>query len=141
MRLLALLLLLLASGCVTGAYSADATDEPIERARIEALQPGHDTLATCLDALGAPNHVFEYRAAEDGKAGVVLLWFWSGTAGWGVQVSSPGDLPGTLGFKRKLARLPGCVLWFGPDFVLERVRAGDVTDMVPDRVRPAFVDG
>ncbi len=139
-----LLLLLLATapapGCVSANYSSDAVDEPIAPATIAALRPGHDTLTTCLAALGAPNRVTEYLAAPDGKAGAVLLWYWQATAGWGVKGSGGRKGPGSLAIDMTIANLPGCMLWFGPDLVLERVHAGKVGEL-DQRVRPASIDG
>ena len=33
--------------------------------------------------------------------------------------------------------LPGCVLWFGPDLVLERWQRGTLGDLLPGRQRPS----
>jgi hypothetical protein len=129
------------AGCITGTYSHNYVDEPIATARLEALVPGRDTLSTCLAALGAPNEVVEYQAEPNGRAGMVLVWYWQQDAGWGLDVSMPGSVPGGLTFKRKRETLPGCVLWFGSDFVLQQWRAGSVSELLAERVRPAFVDG
>ena len=127
--------------CVSGNYEADSVDEPFVPEQLNALRAGHDTLATCLDALGAPNRVFEYRVAPDGTSGMALLWFCRGQVGWGVEVSSPTDeVPASVAFDSSDAHLPGCVLWFGSDLVLEMWRAGTVGDLLPRRVRPSVPD-
>src|SRR5204863_6948788 len=109
--------------------------------QLGALRPGHDTLATCLHALGAPNRVFEYRVEADGSSGMALLWYSRAEVGWGVDVSSPvEEAPASVAFDSSDASLPGCVLWFGKDLVLEMWRAGTVGDLLPRRVRPSVPD-
>lgn len=49
--------------------------------------------------------------------------------------------PGSLAFDRTIADVPGCVLWFGPWLVLERVHSGKVGDLEAHRVRPSLIDG
>jgi hypothetical protein len=134
------MLAVMATSCVTGEYARYSIDEPIAAERIDALQPGTDDLTTCLRALGAPHRAFEYRAAADGTAGVMLLWMWRDESGWGLQVSSPLDeAPVSFEFDRSYDDLPACALWFGADLRLERARLGSVRDLLPARVRPAVV--
>jgi hypothetical protein len=129
-------------GCVTGSFDRAVADEPIPAAVLATLQPGADTLATCLQRLGAPLRVVEYDVAADGSSGMALSWQWRDTAGWGLDVSSGDDaVPGSVSWDSESAELPGCVLWFGPDLVLERWHAGLVGDLRPGRRRPAAADG
>lgn len=124
-------------GCVTGSYDRETLDEPTPLARLEALHPGRDDLASCLQRLGAPHRVFEYRAGPDQEAGAALLWFWRDSSGLGIEVSSPSDqVPGSVRFDLSGTDLPGCMLWFGPDLVLERWQQGMVGDLLPGRARP-----
>ncbi len=124
------------SGCVTGSYSHASVDEPIAAERFAALQPGTSTLAGCLAELGAPNRVFEYAVAADGAAGMALLWFWRDASGWGIEVSGfTDDAPGSVSIDRLAAELPGGMLWFGSDLVLERWRLGKVGELAPARRR------
>lgn len=132
-----LLLLAALGGCVTGSYNHVVIDEPIDALTLATLQPGRDTLAACLARLGAPNHAFEYGIVADGSAGMALLWHWRDAAGWGLNVSSGDDnVPGRLSYDALTTELTGCMLWFGPDLVLERWRAGPVGELVPGRRRP-----
>jgi hypothetical protein len=136
----ALLALALAplAGCVTGSFERALVDEPIPAERLAALRPGADTLAACLERLGAPNQVFEYRVAPDGSAGMALLWFWRGASGWGIDVSGGDEAaPGSVSWDALATELPGCMLWFTPELVLERWRQGLVGDLAPERRRPA----
>ncbi len=137
-RAAAWLLPLACTACVTGSFDRVALDEPIASEAVAALQPGQDTLATCLQRLGAPIEVFEDRVAADGEAGMALLWYWRDEVGWGIDVSSGDDhVPGSMQWDARSAELPGCMLWFGPDLVLARVRSGRAGDLRPVRRRPA----
>lgn len=131
-------LLTAASACVRGTWSRRTVDEPVPPAVLAALRPGEHDLGACLAALGAPNRVFEYRVAPDGTAGMALLWYWQDQSGWGIDVSSgTDDAPGSFEYDESDAALPGCMLWFGPDLLLERWRSGPVGDLHPGRVRPS----
>ncbi len=136
-------LLLGAAGCVTGSFSRKSYDDPIGAQQLAALRPAADTLTSCLAALGAPNRVFEHGLRADGTAGMALLWCWRDASGWGLQVSvGTEDASGSLSIDRVSTDLPGCMLWFGPDLVLERWRSGLVGDLVPSRRRPTMaIDG
>ena len=124
-------------GCLSLAYERTTVGEPVADATLQALRPGRDSLADCLAALGAPELVYEHRTH-----GMALLWFWKETAGWDLEVSSPSDeVPASVALELRDAELPGCMLWFGPDLLLERWRAGTIGDLLRDRVRPTIVDG
>lgn len=136
----ALLCLLLLAACVSGDWSRAAVGEPMAAERLERLRAGVDTLDDCLAALGAPDRVFEHEVAPDGSSGMALVWFWRDEAGFGVDVSSGRDeIPGRFEFDYAGIDLPGCVLWFDRDLVLENWRRGLVGDLVPRRQRPAPV--
>lgn len=130
-------------GCVTGNYGHTSFDEPIADERVAALVPGQASLTDCLQTLGAPSRVFEYRVGPTGESGMALLWFWRDQAGWGLDASSGDDaIPGSVSFDAVATDLPGFVLWFGPDLRLERARKGTLGDLLPGRLRPsAVVDG
>jgi hypothetical protein len=135
------LLALVGGGCVSGSYSRASIDEPLPPGRLEALQAGRDDLQSCLRVLGAPHRVFEYRTERSGPCGAALLWFWRDSSGFGVELSSPSDnVPGSVRFDLSGTELPGCMLWFGPDLVLERWQQGLVGDLLP-RVRPGAATG
>ncbi len=141
-RWLAALAPLFAAGCVSGDWNRAGLGEPIARERLDALRRGTDTLGACLASLGAPERVFEHDVAPDGSSGVALLWYWRDEAGFGVEVSSGRDeVPGSLSFDFVGVDLPGCVLWFDRDLVLQEWRSGLVGDLLPRRVRPSGVDG
>ncbi len=133
------LLIAALAGCVSGDYARTTFDEPVVTARLELLRPRQDDLGRCLAMLGAPHRVFEYRVAPDLTAGMALLWYWREGRGFGIEVSSPSDdVPGSLSFDLDGLDLPGCMLWFGPDLVLEGWRSGRVGDLLAQRARPAW---
>jgi len=134
----ALLLATLAAGCVQGEYNRISVDEPLREELTAPLRPGVDTLGQCLVRLGAPHRVFEYRVGQDGMSGVALLWVWREAAGWGIEVSGGSEeASGSFSFNLADTELPGCVLWFGPDLVLERWQRGTLGDLLPGRQRPS----
>ena len=134
----AVLLATLAAGCVQGSYNRIAVDEPLRDEMVAPLQTGVDTLELCLARLGAPHRVFEYRVGQDGSSGVALLWLWREAAGWGIEVSGgTDDASGSFSFDLTDTTLPGCVLWFGPDLVLERWQRGTLGELLPGRQRPS----
>ena len=98
---------------------------------------GKDDLGACLAALGAPELVFEYRGN-----GAALLWTWRDVAGWSFHVSIPVIDRASARFQLDLTDTdqPGCMLWFGPDLVLESWRTGTLGEILPGRVRPAVVE-
>lgn len=122
------------SGCVNLTYTRVRKDEPLPESAVQALRAGQDDLGVCLGALGAPNVVLDHRGG-----GMALLWYWQDAAGFGLEVSSPSDqVPASMSFDFGTADLPGCMLWFGPDLVLERWRFGAISDLLRGRVRPAM---
>ena len=129
-----LAVLALLSGCVV--YVRSQRDEPLPLAALEDLAPGR-SLADCLAALGAPNQVFEH--AGDGAA---LLWSWSDTDDWSVDVSVPVYEQASASFDLDLTDTDqrGLVLWFGPDQRLERWQRGTLGDLLLRRVRPAAIE-
>lgn len=134
----AVLLATLAAGCVQGEYNRITVDEPLREEMVAPLRPGVDTLSQCLERLGAPHRVFEYRVGQDGSSGAALLWLWREAAGWGVEVSGGSDdASASFSFNLADTELPGCVLWFGPDLVLERWQRGTLGDLLPGRQRPS----
>jgi hypothetical protein len=130
--------LLVLTGCVQFAYQRVRFDAPVADGRLDALRPGADTLASCLASLGAPHRAFEYQVAPDRSSGMALLWYWKDARGWGLEFSSPSDdVPVSLDLSLLDDNLRGCMLWFTSDLVLERVRRGRVSDLLPARVRPS----
>ena len=133
--------LLAMASCVTGEYRQVNINEPVDRARLHALQPGKDDLESCLAALGAPVDVREYDVAKDRHSGMALIWFWTEQVGWGAKASSViKDTSVSFEFDWTGTDLPGCVLWFDRDLKLESYREGLVGDLLQRQRRPSPVD-
>ncbi len=123
------------SGCLT--YERTRIDEPVPEESLAVLVDGRSTLGECLQALGAPTAVIEYRG--DGMA---LVYSWQDEDQWGLEVSVPVSDQANLNFNFDLgaADRPGAVLWFGPDLLLERWRQGRLGELLSRRVRPAALE-
>ncbi|MGC6486798.1 MAG: hypothetical protein ACON4Z_04075 [Planctomycetota bacterium] len=131
-------------GCVRGSYSQVSVNEAVDLAALRALEAGRDDLATVLRQLGAPVDVREYRVGPDRSSGVALVYSWSRNYGWGLDISAPVGDDNSVSLELDFAGtdLPGCVLWFDRDLVLERWQEGLVGDLLRGRRRPApAVDG
>lgn len=127
--------------CVTGDYSQVSFNEPVDLQALRAMTPGEDNLSSVLAQLGAPVDVREYRVGPDRASGVALVYFWRRQYGWGLDISAPVYDDASVSFEMDFAGtdLPGCVLWFDQDLVLERWREGLVGDLLGVRRRPAPV--
>jgi hypothetical protein len=130
---LAPLLVLFCGSCITGGYYRQQVFEPIQPARIAALEPGKTTLAEALAAFGAPIFVWEWKGD-----GVALAWGWSDASRWGFSVSVPvGDNSANAFTWDSLANdLPGAVLFFGPDDVLLEAREGRLAQIRAETIQP-----
>ena len=123
--LLALALLL--QGCVNVYWEVEHVQEPITDGTLAKLEPGKDDLGRCLQVLGAPHFVWEYAGN-----GAALAWVSSDTSAWGFSVSYSIEwfAPTSFRWDQGFANLPGVVLWFGPDLVLERWKRGRMRDLI-----------
>lgn len=139
MRLALLLSLVASASCVRGRYRRVLLNEPVDQAAFAALRPGEDTLETCMRALGAPVQVVEHRVGPGRASGVALAYYWLDSSSWGVSVSPPRSSGVSYRFDSTGADLPGCVLWFDEQLLLERSSAGMVGAMLPRSRRPAPV--
>lgn len=131
-----LLLPLLLASCVSFTWSRDRRHEPPPEGAIETLVPGQSTLAECLEALGAPLYLWEYKG--DGAA---LAWGWTDENRKGVAVSIPlyEQTSASFSYDSGREKLRGAVLLFDRDLVLEQVREGWLRDLerTLGRRRPA----
>ncbi|MCA8975379.1 MAG: hypothetical protein KDC98_11710 [Planctomycetes bacterium] len=118
-------------------YMRYRVDEPVPPAALATLRPGQSALGECLEALGAPDRAFEYDCD-----GVALLWSWLDTHDWSFEVQVPVYDRVSADFQLDLSsdRRQGCLLWFGPDLVLERFRQGRIGELLPGRSRPSAVE-
>ncbi len=127
-------LLALGCGCITGGYNRQQLFSPVAHERVHSLEPGKTTLAEALAELGAPLFVWEWKG--DGAA---LAWGWSDAARWGLAVSVPvGDSNSATAFTwdSLASQLPGAVLLFGPDDVLQEAREGKLAEIRAETIQP-----
>ena len=88
---------------------------------------GRAVFLFCLQALGAPHFVWEYRGD-----GVALGWVWSDSSDWDLDASYAviSRAPGvSVSFDWDDADLPGAVLWFDANLQLLELRQGRMRDL------------
>jgi hypothetical protein len=124
----------LLAGCVSGQWTRARAHREVRLATLEGLAPGAE-LGACLDALGAPNDVWE---APDG--GAALAWWWVDARGWGLTASVPLHDSGSASATWMQADAPGrgVVLFFDDELRLARWRLGGLAGAAErGRRRPA----
>ncbi len=134
----ALCLSLLATSCVQFTYLGAYYDQPVEDAAFAGLVPGESSLQDCLDALGAPHVVQEYRVH-----GMSMAWGWTDEVGWGADVSYGFDespLAASFSWDSVDRFVAGLVLFFDAELKLETVRRGSLADILPQRRPPASIE-
>jgi hypothetical protein len=117
---------LLLSGCVSFAWTRESRFEPIPKGALEGLEAGRTTFTECLQRLGAPLYVWEYKV--DGAA---IAWGSSDEDAKRFAVSIPTGIRyrPSLSYGEIDAKLRGAVLFFDRDLVLERVEKGCLRDL------------
>lgn len=114
--------------------------EPIEPTATAPLGEAKAELQTCLDALGAPNMVWE------SPRGLTLAYAWMDKSAWTFNVQVWGldpNIDGRTVFRYSTAdnEYDGVVLVFDDDLKLRIVRHGLLADITRDlQRRPAFID-
>ncbi len=126
----------LASGCVTFGWERKLRDVPHSADSTDELRPGEASLSQCLDRLGAPLYVWEYK-----RDGMALAWGWldSEEKGFAVSVPVAEQLSASFSYDRIDARMRGIVLLFDEDLTLEFAQRGYLRDLslAHARRRPA----
>ncbi len=117
---------LLLSGCVSFVWTRERRFEPIPKGALEDLEAGRTTFTQCLERLGAPLYVWEYKV--DGAA---IAWGSSDEDAKTIAVSIPIGIRyrPSLTYGDIDAELRGAVLFFDRDLVLERVQKGCLRDL------------
>lgn len=126
------------SGCLSFVWSHEHTFRPMAKDALLDLQTGTTTLTTCLDRLGAPLYVWEYKG--DGAA---VAWGFGDDDSKRIAITIPLQRARpTLSFATIDAKLQGAVLLFDRDLVLEQVKKGYLRDLAKElqRPRPAPVE-
>ena len=137
-RLLGVLLVAVLAGCVSFNWSRDRMFRPLAPGALDGLEPGRTELATCLERLGAPLYVWEYK-----RDGAALAWGAADEDSKRIGITVPVQRARpSFSYGDVDAELRGAVLLFGDDFVLEEVREGCLRDLRDKlaRARPAAVE-
>jgi hypothetical protein len=131
-------LLALLGSCVSFVWSHQYTNRSMPKDALADLETGTTTLTTCLDHLGAPLYVWEYKG--DGAA---IAWGFgdddSKRISWTIPLQRARP---TLGLTTIDSKLRGAVLLFDKDLVLEEVKQGYLRDLAKEllRKRPAYIE-
>jgi hypothetical protein len=132
-RGLAILATLCLSSCVTFVWTRERRFEPLRKDALEGLENGRTTFAACLERLGAPLYVWEYKI--DGAA---IAWGAADEDSKRIAVTIPltARYNPTFSYGDIDAKLRGAVLFFDHDLVLERVERGCLRDLQRQIARP-----
>ena len=126
MRVLAALLLALLPGCLNLTWRRDTRFSAPPKAALATLKAGESTLAECLERLGAPLYVWEYKG--DGAA-----LAWGGVDAdekyWSLSLPLQDQISASMSWGDLGAKLRGVVLLFDRDWRLEMVREGWLRDL------------
>ncbi len=126
-RLIAALAVLpLASGCVTFGWEREVRDVAHSASTLDELRPGDASLSQCLDRLGAPLYVWEYK-----RDGMALAWGWldNDQKGFSVSVPLAEYLSASFSYDQIDARMRGIVLLFDENLTLELAQRGYLRDL------------
>ena len=125
--------------CIGATWRRDVALEPVQAARIASLQPGASDLGACLDALGAPLYVWEYRGD-----GLALGYGWLDSKHWGAgaRAEVARGMSASFNYDSIHAATQGCVLFFDDAWMLKSVTHGSLRDIAAglERQRPAPVE-
>jgi len=134
--LLAALLTLSSTGCVSGRWVRESADTPIPLATLSKIEVHSSTLQDVLDLLGAPLEVWEFDRTA---AAVAYGWFESHL--YNVKFSykvHPGN-SADINYDHAAAQMSGVVFFFDRDWILRSWRAGRLQDLLEAaRRRPSL---
>jgi hypothetical protein len=114
------------SGCLTFTWEREMRDAAHPPSATDDLRPGEASLTQCLECLGAPLYVWEYK-----QGGMALAWGWLDSDDKGVSVSVPitESYSASFSYDRIDARMRGVVLLFDEDLTLELAQRGYLRDL------------
>ena len=128
----------LLASCVSFTWSRHRLYQPLPKNAIVDLDPGSTKLDACIERLGAPLYVWEYKG--DGAA---LAWGRGDAQSKRISVSVPvkGTSP-SVTYGDIDATVKGVVLLFDKDLVLEQVKKGYLRAIAREiaKTRPAPVE-
>jgi hypothetical protein len=126
------------SSCVSFNWSRHRMYRPLPKNAIVGLEPGSTKLDACIERLGAPLYVWEYKIE-----GAALAWGKGDAQSKRVAVSIPiKSASPTVSYGDIDANVRGVVLLFDKDLVLEQVKQGYLRAIArgiaqPTRAAPA----
>jgi len=127
------------SSCVSFTWSRHRMYQPLPKNAIVGLDPGSTKLDACIERLGAPLYVWEYKG--DGAA---LAWGRGDAKSKRISVSIPVKAASpSVTYADVDATVRGVVLLFDKDLVLEQVKQGylrAIAREVAKTTRPAPVE-
>lgn len=128
MRSLCILALAACTSCISFNYNHRSIGEPFDEDALECVVAGTCDLATCLDALGAPELVWP---AEDGMIHIAYAWIDSDD--WGISASWSFDRLVSLktSFDGAYFEAQSVVLAFDHELRLDHISRGYLFDLVP----------
>ena len=128
------------SSCVSFTWSRHRMFQPLPKNAIVGLDPGSTKLDACIERLGAPLYVWEYK-----RDGAALAWGKSDAQSKRVAVSIPiKSASPTVSYGDVDATVRGVVLLFDKDLVLEQVKQGylrAIAREIAQPTRPAPIEG
>jgi hypothetical protein len=137
--LLGIALLAPLASCISVTWRHEVDLEHVSARKIKHLQPGVSDLGACLDALGAPLYVWEYRGD-----GLVLAYGWLQTKHWGAgaRADMGNGISASFNYDSIDGATTGYVLFFDEHWILTAVQHGNLRDIAAgyQRRRPAPVE-
>jgi len=122
--------------CVSFVWSRQMDDRPMRDGALVGLEPGATRLEACLDRLGAPLYVWEYKGN-----GAALAWGHADHDTKRISISLPLERARpSFSYGDIDANVRGAVLLFDGDFVLEQVKEGYLRTIAGElrkKARPA----
>jgi len=129
---------LLGSSCVNLSYNSYSVQQPIPDDAFAQLLPGKSEFGDCLRILGGPLRVQEYQIH-----GIAAAWGWSDADSFGFFLSyNFARFAPAASFRWDAAGtdIPGAVLFFDESLILERVRRGYLSTILPVKPPVATVE-
>ena len=119
------------SSCLSYSWSREEAMVPVADENLAALQTGA-SLEECLDVLGAPLYLWEYR-----ETGVALAWGSSSTGNHGFSLSIPlsEKASGSVNFNNISQDIEGVVLVFNEELELRWIRRGYLSELAAESGR------
>ena len=116
------------SSCLSYSWSREEAMVPVAEDNLASLQSGA-SLEECLDELGAPLYLWEYR-----ETGIVLAWGSSSRADHGFSLSVPlsDNSSVSINFNNIDQKIEGVVLVFDEALELRWIRRGYLSEIAAE---------